>query len=106
MESTQGFEQGRIDSEDSGMRSKAAFDIAMSLLAFATCSLCVPYLNPRLRSAHGFRFVQIGIDSEDSGMRSKAAFDIAMSLLAFATCSLCVPYLNPRLRSAHGFRFV
>ena len=39
------------------MRSKAAFDIAMSLLAFATCSLCVPYLNPRLRSAHGFRFV-------------------------------------------------
>ena len=36
-------------------RSKAAVDLAISLLAFAACSLCVPYLNPRLRSAHGFR---------------------------------------------------
>jgi hypothetical protein len=25
--------------------------------AFATCSLCVPYLNPRLRAVHGFKFV-------------------------------------------------
>jgi len=36
-------------------RSKAAVDLAISLLAFAACSLCVPYLNPRLRSGHGFR---------------------------------------------------
>jgi hypothetical protein len=39
------------------MRSKAALDLAITLIAFAACSLFVPYLNPLLRSAHGFRLV-------------------------------------------------
>ena len=38
-------------------RSQAAVDLAITLFAFALCSLCVPYLNPRLRAAHGFRFL-------------------------------------------------
>lgn len=42
---------------NSGERQKAALDLALSLLAFAMCSLLIPYLNPRLRTAHGFRFV-------------------------------------------------
>lgn len=57
MESARGVVHSRIRSEDSGLRSKAALDLAITLLAFAACFLCVPYLNPRLRSAHGFRFV-------------------------------------------------
>ncbi len=57
MESAEDVRHNRIHAEDSGMRSKAALDLAITLLAFAACSLCVPWLNPRLRSAHGFRFV-------------------------------------------------
>jgi hypothetical protein len=35
-------------------RSRAALDLVIVLLAFATCALCVPYLNERLRAARGF----------------------------------------------------
>jgi hypothetical protein len=38
-------------------RRKAALDLAVVLLVFAACMFCVPYLNPRLRIAHGFQFV-------------------------------------------------
>ena len=38
-------------------RSRAALDLTLSLVAFAICSVFVPYLNPRLRAAHGFGFV-------------------------------------------------
>jgi hypothetical protein len=40
-----------------GERPKAALDLALTLLAFAVCSLCVPFLNQRLRAGHGFQFV-------------------------------------------------
>jgi hypothetical protein len=57
MELVTGREENRGDPGDSRIRRKAAFDLAISLLVFAACSLCVPSLNPRLRSAQGFRFV-------------------------------------------------
>lgn len=39
------------------IRSKAALDLLVVLMIFAACALCVPYLNPYLRSARGFRFL-------------------------------------------------
>ncbi|MDR3739764.1 MAG: hypothetical protein P4L40_12190 [Terracidiphilus sp.] len=42
---------------ESRMRPKAAFDLTILLLVFAASSVCIPFLNPILRSAHGFQFI-------------------------------------------------
>ena len=37
--------------------TQAAIDLAAILAVFTLCALTVPYLNPRLRAAHGFAFL-------------------------------------------------
>jgi hypothetical protein len=49
--------RGNPDTRRPGERRAAAVDLALVLLAFAVCMVFVPYLNPRLRAAHGFQAV-------------------------------------------------